>query len=448
MATDWRDSLLYDGSVPTSDPMSTSDAPTATLAGLEDHPHARAVLGPLLRAGGAPVGSVPGAIEAGATDLAVDGAAARGPSHAYLFHGPAGTGKRTVARAFAAALLADGARAPEAVAERVARGTHPDLTWARPSGAGEMLVADIEGPVVAAAARTPFESRRRVFVIEDAHALNDQAANRLLKTLEEPPAFAHLILLAPSARDVLATISSRCQPVRFDPLPAARIEERLLAELGGRTTGASAGVAAGGAAEEDAERRALRVAACARLGLGDARRASELAGERGGVLRARAEDFVRAALRGETAGRPWLELLALAKEDAARAGEEHAARVAAELELLPAKERKRHEREAAEAQRRSERRVRTRALAVGLALAELWLRDVWCVAEGAGELVYNCDRVAELEAGRGGPGAGGAAGGGGAGPGDAAAAGAERVGGAGAGGAGVSRAGIARIGGG
>ena len=139
------------------------------------------------------------------------------------------------------------------------------------------------------------------------------------------------------------------------------------------------------------------MAACARLGLGDARRASELAGERGGVLRARAEDFVRAALRGETGGRPWLELLALAKEDAARAGEEHAARVAAELELLPAKERKRHEREAAEAQRRSERRVRTRALAVGLALAELWLRDVWCVAEGAGELVYNCDRVAELE---------------------------------------------------
>ena len=375
---------------------------TATLPGLEDHPHARAVLGPLLRAGGAPAGSAPGATEPGATDPAADGAAARGPSHAYLFHGPAGTGKRTAARAFAAALLADGARAPETVAERVARGTHPDLTWARPSGAGEMLVADIEGPVVAAATRTPFESRRRVFVIEDAHALNDQAANRLLKTLEEPPAFAHLILLAPSARDVLATISSRCQPVRFDPLPAARIEERLLAESAALTTGASAGAGAGAGGAgadgtEDAERRALRVAACARLGLGDARRASELAGERGGVLRARAEDFVRAALRGETGGRPWLELLALAKEDAARAGEEHAARVAAELELLPAKERKRHEREAAEAQRRSERRVRTRALAVGLALAELWLRDVWCVAEGAGELVYNCDRVAELE---------------------------------------------------
>jgi DNA polymerase III subunit delta' len=378
---------------------------TATLPGLEDHPHARALLGPVLR-----FAEVPG-------DPAV-----RGPSHAYLFHGPAGTGKRTVARAFAAALLADGARAPGAVAERVARGTHPDLTWARPSGAGEMLVADIEGPVVAAAARTPFESRRRVFVIEDAHAMNEQAANRLLKTLEEPPAFAHLILLAPSARDVLPTIASRCQPVRFDPLPAARIEERLLAESGGRLAGqaaaeaavgsaaepaaGSAGQPAAGAAaeDEDAERRARRLAACARLGLGDPRRASELAGARGAALRARAEDFVYAALRGETAGRPWLELLALAKEDAARAGEEHAARVAAELELLPAKERKRHEREAAEAQRRSERRARTRTLAGGLQLVELWLRDLWCLAEGVGEVVYNCDRVPELEreaAGRG-----------------------------------------------
>ena len=82
-----------------------------------------------------------------------------------------------------------GARDPGAVAERVARGTHPDLTWVTPSGAAEMLVADIEEPVVAAATRTPFESARRVFVIEGVDAMNDQAANRMLKTLEEPPPF-------------------------------------------------------------------------------------------------------------------------------------------------------------------------------------------------------------------------------------------------------------------
>jgi DNA polymerase III subunit delta' len=341
-----------------SAPASAENVPG--LAGLEAQPHARAVLGPAL----SPAGS---------------------PSHAYLFHGPSGSGKRTVARAFAAALLQDGARVPETVAERVARGAHPDLTWVTPSGAGEMLVADIEGPVVAAAAHTPFESHRRVFVIEDADAMNDQAANRLLKTLEEPPSFVHLILLAPSARDVLPTIASRCQPVRFDPLSDARIEERLRADPG-------IAAAAGDHARTDEQ-----LAACARLGLGDAQRASELAGERGRALRERAENFVRAALHGETAARPWLELLALAKEDAAAVGEAQAARVADELELLPVKDRKRHQREAAEAQRRSERRVRTRALAGGLQLAELWLRDLWCLGEGAGELIHNRDRLGELE---------------------------------------------------
>jgi DNA polymerase-3 subunit delta' len=355
--------------------MTATSAPAdPALPGLELHPHARAVLLPALAPGG----------EA---------------SHAYLFHGPPGAGKRAVARAFAAALLAEGARAPQTVAERVARGTHPDLTWATPSGAGEMLVADIEGPVVAAAAHTPFESRRRVFVIEDAHAMNDQAANRLLKTLEEPPAFAHLILLAPSARDVLPTIASRCQAVRFDPLPPELIEARLLREAVPSASGSEVdgSEADGSRRERGGEADALRIAACARLGLGDAYRARELAGERGGALRERAERVVRAALAGETAARPWQELLASAKEDAARAGEERAARVADELELLPAKDRKRHQREAAEAQRRTERRVRTRALAGGLQLAELWLRDAWCLAEGAGELLYNRDRVAELE---------------------------------------------------
>lgn len=343
-------------------------AVAATLPGLESHPHARAVLGPALPPNGT-------------------------PSHAYLFHGPPGVGKRAVARAFATALLAEGARAPDTVAERVARDTHPDLTWARPSGAGEMLVADIEGPVVAAAAHTPFESRRRVFVIEDAHAMNDQAANRLLKTLEEPPSFVHLILLAPSDRDVLATIASRCQPVRFDPLPQERIEDLLVEEEGkgeGRVAREERGSDNEGAAA------AMRRSACARLSLGDARRARELAGARGGALREHAERFVRAALHGALAECPWQALLALAKDDAARVVEAQTERVAEELELLPTKERKRHQREAREAQRRSERRARTRALGDGLQLVELWLRDVWCLAEGAEELVHNRDRLAEL----------------------------------------------------
>ncbi len=340
---------------PTASPPVSSQV--QALPGIDAHPHARALLLPVLpRDGEQPV---------------------REPAHAYLFHGPAGTGKRTVARAFAAALLAEGARAPEAVAGRVARDAHPDLAWVTPSGAGEMLVADIDQAVVAAAAHTPFESRRRVFVLEDAHTLNDQAANRLLKTLEEPPPFAHLVLLAPSPGEVLPTIVSRCQLVRFDPLPSTRIEERLAADFEGGASG--------------------QLAACARLALGDARLAGRLAGAWGRALRERVEAFVGGALRGETAERPWVGLLEVAKDAGAEVGETLAARVAQELELLPAKERKRHEREAADAQRRAERRARTGALDLALRLAERWLRDVWCVAEGAGELVYAVDRRPELE---------------------------------------------------
>jgi DNA polymerase-3 subunit delta' len=71
--------------------------------------------------------------------------------------------------------------------------------------------------------------------------------------------------------------------------------------------------------------------------------------------------------------------------------------MAGELELLPSRERKRYEREALEARRRGERRARTRTLDLGLRLAELWLRDVLCICEGARELVYAVDRLSELE---------------------------------------------------
>jgi DNA polymerase-3 subunit delta' len=315
---------------------------------IESHPHAKAVLLPALP----PHGHA---------------------SHAYLFHGPAGTGKGAIARAFAAALLADGAQDPQAVAERARRGTHPDLTWVTPSGAAEMLVSDIEEPVVAAATRTPFESERRVFVIESVDRMNDQAANRLLKTLEEPPAFVHLLLLTERPHDVLPTIASRCQYVRFDPLPARLVAERL-DEVEG----------------EEAQ-------ACARLSRGDALTARWLADEEGKALRRAAEEYVRSALAGQTAGRPWLALLQAAKEAAARAGEQAQERLAADLELLPGKERKRHEREALEARRRGERRARARTLDLALLLGEAWLRDLLCIREGAPELIHARDRASALE---------------------------------------------------
>jgi DNA polymerase III subunit delta' len=322
----------------------------AALPGTEHHPHARAVLGAAL----APAGRA---------------------SHAYLFHGPAGTGKRTAARAFAAALLAEGAADSPGARARVQRGAHPDLTWVTPSGAHELLVSDVEAPVVSAAARTPFEASKRVFVIERADTMNDEAGNRMLKTLEEPAAFVHLILLTDRPGEVMPTIASRCQHVRFDPLPADEIARRLEAEHGVDPPTARA---------------------CARLALGAGDRAARLATGEGPDLRAAAERFARAGLTDEMAARPWRELLARARRrgDAAVAelDESHRQR----RELLDRRERRRADTEHAERARRARRRAETEALDLGLSLVGLWYRDVACLAWEAPELACNCDREAEL----------------------------------------------------
>ena len=126
--------------------------------------------------------------------------------------------------------------------------------------------------------------------------------------------------------------------------------------------------------------------ACARLALGDARLAARL-GERGRARRCgRArEGFARAVLAGDAAasGRGRRCSRRRKAAGAQRRRGRRGPAVASELELVPAKERKRHEREARRGARRGERRARTQALDLTLGLAELWLRDVLCVCEGA-----------------------------------------------------------------
>jgi DNA polymerase-3 subunit delta' len=318
------------------------------LAGTEDHPQARIVLSSAL---------------------------ASGPSHAYLFHGPAGTGKRTVARAFATELLAEGADDPGAVRLRVEHGTHPDLTWVRPSGAHVMRVEDVEGPVVSAATRTPFEASRRVFVLERVDTMNDEVANRMLKTLEEPPAFVHLILLTEAVGRVLETVVSRCQRVRFEPLPALRIAAALEAE----------GVPA------------ERARACARLALGNAARARYLASAEGDELRAEVERFVASALAGGDGPEPWRPLLERAEGRRAEAEERAAVERERRLELEPkGRERRAIERELEEVAKRDGRRARTEVLDLGLTLTGLAFRDLVCLAEDAPDAVLATDRAGAL----------------------------------------------------
>jgi DNA polymerase III subunit delta' len=320
------------------------------LAELERHPHARAVLAPAL------------------------GVPPR-PSHAYLFHGPGGSGKRAAARALAAELLGEGAPDPANARLRVQHGTHPDLTWVVPSGAHEVLVSDIDEPVIAAAAKTPFEARRRVFVIERADELGEGAANRMLKTLEEPASFVHIILLTDRLGEILPTIRSRCQTVRFE----APTEEQAVAALEGL-----------GLAGDPAR-------ACVRLSLQDADRAAELASAEGAAVRAAAEGYARAAIAGRMgAARPWTAMLGAvrARGEAAATGLE--GRRDAELELVPRKERKRLETEWNERIRRGRRRVQTGALDLALQIVSLWFSDLAALALGADDLVRAVDRLGEL----------------------------------------------------
>src|SRR5215204_1277977 len=143
-------------------------------------------------------------------------------SQAYLFHGPSGVGKRMVALRFGAALVAGGDVAAE---DRALRGLHPDLAEILPQGAFTTIGQVRE--IVRLAASRPFEGARRVFILQ-ADTLNVQAANALLKTLEEPEGETVFVLLATSLESILPTVVSRTQAVRFDPVPLDEVVSFLI----------------------------------------------------------------------------------------------------------------------------------------------------------------------------------------------------------------------------
>jgi DNA polymerase III subunit delta' len=306
------------------------------------------------------------------------------PGHAYLFRGPRGSGKALAARAFAAELLAAGAPDPDDARRRALLdpSPHPDLVWLRPPGA-QHLVEDVRESVIRASSLSPAEGERRVFVIEEAEDLRDESQNALLKTLEEPAPFAHLILICSEPELLAETILSRCAPVEFGTLAPAAVEEAL------------------GSGE--------RAAAAARLSGGDIELARLLASERGAALRATAEAAARAPLSDvdararDSATRlrlePWRELLEAASEAGQAAGAEEERRLVEEAETTGKHGRAgKFTREAIEQIRRTERRARTQALDLGLALCCAWYRDLAAMASGADAVILNDDRRAELAA--------------------------------------------------
>ena len=290
-------------------------------------------------------------------------AAAAEPAHAYLFHGPRGVGKRPLAFAFAAALLGDERRVLGP------RPVHPDLRVVEPLG--EMIRIDDIRALHHDLHMRPFEGDRRVYLLLGADLLNEDAADALLKDLEEPPSYATIVLVADELGPLPETIRSRCQLVPF-----RRLSERAVqAWIAERAPGLG-------------EQEAL---ALARVAGGRLDRAAALLDADARERRAAIVDVARAAYRDpdfEPGDATEAVLVAAAARGAeAKTAEEEAI---AELELTA--------REAEQRVRRAQRGAERETLLASLEELAAWYRDVVVVAEGAERAAANADRLDDLRA--------------------------------------------------
>lgn len=160
-------------------------------------------------------------------------------SHAYLFVGPPQVGKMALALNFVQALSCSAAVRPCLICSsctRIATARHPDvqvigLTADERSRDGRLhkeIRIDQIRALQHTAALLPYEGRYRVFIVDGAERLSEEASNSLLKTLEEPPPHVLLILLTINDKLLLSTVLSRCQRVDLRPLPVALVEEALV----------------------------------------------------------------------------------------------------------------------------------------------------------------------------------------------------------------------------
>ncbi len=150
------------------------------------------------------------------------------PSHAYLLAGPRGSGVLEAARCFAAALVCpDGGCGACNACRRARSSRHPDVIEVEP--AGTFVVVDQVEEMMKEAFTSPFEAERKIIIITEADRMNEPAANKLLKTLEEPPARTHFLLLSEAPDELLPTVRSRCQRIDFAALSDADVTAALVA---------------------------------------------------------------------------------------------------------------------------------------------------------------------------------------------------------------------------
>jgi DNA polymerase III subunit delta' len=279
-----------------------------------------------------------------------------GPVHAYLFHGPPGVGKQKTALAFAAHLLGDRGR--------VERRAHPDLYLLEPLG--DQIRIDEIRRLRRDLHMRPFEADRRVYLLVSAHLLNDEAADALLKDLEEPPPYAVMILLADELGPLPETIRSRCQLVPFTRLSEKAVHTVLAAQAPGLP--------------------ADRVTALARVAGGRLDRAERLLDDNAAARREELLGLAR-GVYADPAFEPTVAAgavvrLADAVAKAARAEAEE------EVEWLELPDREREQR-----LRRAEFGATRESVLEELAA---WYRDLVAIAVGAESVVTHFDHLASL----------------------------------------------------
>jgi DNA polymerase III subunit delta' len=282
-----------------------------------------------------------------------------GPAHAYLFHGPAGVGKRRVGLAFASELLGGD--------PRVERRTHPDLYVLEPLG--EQIRIDAVREMRRDLHMRPFETERRVYLVFGAHLLNEEAADALLKDLEEPPAYAVIVLVADEVGPLPETIRSRCQPVPFRRLSERAVREEVRAR-----------------APELSEDEATSIA---RVAGGRLDRAERLLDPAAAKRRTELLEVARAVYSDEDfdPGAAADRLLEGARARSAEAKEREEAAIEG-LDLTT--------REAEQRVRRAARGAEREELLAALEELAAWYRDLVAAAAGAESALVHADRAAEL----------------------------------------------------
>jgi DNA polymerase-3 subunit delta' len=286
-------------------------------------------------------------------------AVGEGPAHAYLFYGPPGVGKRTAAIAFASELIGDG--------PRVEREAHPDLYLVRP--VGDQIRIDDVRELRRDLHMRPFEADRRVYLVFSAETLNEDAADALLKDLEEPPPYAVIVLVADDIGPLPETIRSRCQLVPFRRLSERAVREEIAARAPGLSPEEATALARVAAGRLDRVERLLDPKAAAR-------REALLGVARSVYADAEFEPADAAA-----------RLLEGARERGADAKTE-AERELERLDLTA--------REAEQRVRRAQRGAERDELLASLEELASWYRDLVAVAVAAERAVVHYDRLAQL----------------------------------------------------